>query len=506
MFDRARSAAVASLAAIRDRRRSRNRRAPRPVLSRRPARRRRRREEKDARAVRARSVFVAPATLRPSTARPTAGGSLEHAPLLGRVTRATSASRNGVSSVSDAEEGESDASDASIPSFRRFRRFQRASVAAAARAAAHDGRRTERRTDPDPRIRTRGRSAGHASFPRVPSRRRGTRGLGPFRRRRKKLDDARRRPRPSRMTRANANETPPRRFLGQGRAAFKQVQASIPRRFARRRRACSCCRRSAGRGWFATFCSADVHSGALQRRHEGSRRAAELPLLQHRGEEVRLPSRHVRRRVRRRGATCLPPVRRRNPRGARARPRAPPRGRPWGAAAGPRPGTAGPVAVGRLPRPSRNESVSEATSNLAAGTNPAWRDIAALHVRGLACLSISGVTRCVSDASSERKKGRVRGNTVARVPGTARTLRIRFGGYWYASDELFLRRERDALKVTHFSGSNTLVKSSGSQSSAPTDIPNDFILRSQHVQGRREEMLVEEDTELSSSKHPVDHL
>ena len=68
-------------------------------------------------------------------------------------------------------------------------------------------------------------------------------------------------------------------------------------------------------------------------------------------------------------------------------------------------------------------------------------------------------------------------------PGTARTLQIRFGGYWYAVDELFLRRERCAEGDLIFRGQTHLLKL-WILSSAPTDIPNDFILRSQHVQGR----------------------
>ena len=79
-------------------------------------------------------------------------------------------------------------------------------------------------------------------------------------------------------------------------------------------------------------------------------------------------------------------------------------------------------------RPSRNEIRLGGHLEPRGGDEPRVARHRGTTRQGLACLSISGVTRCVSDASSERKKGRVRGNAVARVPGTARTLRIRFGG------------------------------------------------------------------------------
>ena len=162
-----------------------------------------------------------------------------------------------------------------------------------------------------------------------------------------------------------------------------------------------------------------------------ARRAAqpELPLL-HRGE-VRLPSRHVRRRVRRREArpACLRSVA--EIRGARALAREHRRGDARGARRRDRvPGTAGPVAVGRLPSLAKRIRLGGHLEPR-GGDEPRVARHRGTTRQGLACLSISGVTRCVSDASSERKKGRVRGNAVARVPGTARTLRIRFGGYWY---------------------------------------------------------------------------
>ena len=152
--------------------------------------------------------------------------------------------------------------------------------------------------------------------------------------------------------------------------------------FARRRRACSCCRCSASRGWFATFWFGGRAFGSAP---ETSRRLA----------APRSRSSHCCIGVRcvcHRGTSdegCVGA--RRDLPASGPSPKSAGRARsPESTAAGTPVGRGGGTASREPPapspsdasRPSRNESVSEATSNLAAGTNPAWRDIAALHVRG----------------------------------------------------------------------------------------------------------------------------
>ena len=141
-------------------------------------------------------------------------------------------------------------------------------------------RRTERRTDPDPRIRTRGRSAGHVSFPRLPFRRRGTKiWTLPLPATPEKRLDSERSPSqsPSRMTKTTRITTRspfrvPRSASVRRSPAGPASAPSRPSPVADARARAAAAARAEGGSRRSD--SADVHSGALQRRHRGSPRSA----------------------------------------------------------------------------------------------------------------------------------------------------------------------------------------------------------------------------------------
>mmetsp|Transcript_15745 Transcript_15745/g.66329 ORF Transcript_15745/g.66329 Transcript_15745/m.66329 type:complete len:345 (+) Transcript_15745:1848-2882(+) len=319
------------------------------------------------------SAFAAEATLRPSHSASTAESSASTLPF-GRVTRATSLSRNGVSRRSDSNEAGDEARSeffASLSSSLSWKAASNRDANGSGPGSGSESRFSRSRSFGAMRVALSSTVSSTVFASAAAFTDEGEAG------------DAGEETSLSLYSRSAANDENVASAFSFFSTRFRAARSSrssvcvIPS-FARSRRACSCCRCSASRGWFATFrarrSGAEVFPASRRLaapRSRSSHCCIGVRCVCHRGtsEEGCV------------GARCDAP--RDPPPKSAGRARS-----PESTAAGTLVGRGGGTASREPPspspsdasQPSRNESVSEATSNLAAGMNPARRDIAALHV------------------------------------------------------------------------------------------------------------------------------